>query len=108
MTALVKNIHQQLSVHQLHAAVSLTPRGKEIQSRLAKRPSISMAEVQALGSELSGLINELGQADLDAAFRRGDFSTDPPGRTWPPDVFTTDTSSVFGKSLTVALEEIRK
>ena len=103
-----KNIHQQLSVHQLHAAVSLTPRGREIQSRLAKRPTISMAEVQALSVELSGLVSSLGQADLDAALARGDFWTDPPGRTWPADVFTTDTSSVFGKSLTAALGGIRK
>ena len=103
-----KNIHRQLSVHQLHAAVSLTPRGGEIQSRLAKRPSISMAEVQTLTVELSGLINELGKADLDAAFRRGDFWTQPPGRTWPSTPFTADTSSVFGKSLTAALGGIRK
>ena len=103
-----KNIHQQLSVPQLHAAVSLTPRGKVIQSRLGKRPTISMAEVQALSSELSGLISELGQADLDAAFARGDFWTEPPGRTWPSTPFTADTSSVFGKSLTAALGGIRK
>ena len=87
MAKVSKDIHQQLSVHQLHAAVSLTPRGKEIQRRLAKRPTISMTEVQALSSELSGLISELGQADLDAALARGDFWTEPPARQWPSTVF---------------------
>ena len=62
MAKVSKNIHQQLSVHQLNAEVSDTPRGKEIQRRLRKRPTISQAEVQALTSELSSLIDEAGRA----------------------------------------------
>ena len=92
MTKVRKNIHLNLSGAQLFArGFMVVPRGKQIQGRMAQdNPRISPQELQALSIELSAIMNELGQADLDAAFRRGDFATPPPARQWPSDVFKAD------------------
>ena len=108
MTTLRKNVFEARSRLQWLSRVTRGGRGKQAMDRLAANPLRSSAEMTRLEEELNALVSTEAQADLDAAFAAGDFYRQPPARTWPPDVFTTDTSSAFSKSLTAALGGIRK
>ena len=103
MIKLSKNIFESRSYLQWLSRESRSGRGKEIMDRLAANLSPPSAETNRLQQELNGIVSAAAQADLDAAFQRGDFWTDPPGRTWPSTVFTAG-EATFGKIMSKALE----
>ena len=108
MTTIQKNVYHGRSADQYVAEIYMTtPRGREIQRGLAKRPSLPPEEVQALMSELSGLASAAGQADAQRALDAGLFWEDPGPSQWPSTVFKADEDSAVGKSLRKALEAIR-
>ena len=107
MTAIQKNVFQALTSNQHSARINMTPRGREIERRLAKRPAISVEEEQALSLELGQLISASQQAELDAALAAGLFWQEPGPRQWPSTTFGAEEPSAVGKSLRKALEAIR-
>lgn len=106
MTTLRKDVYRALTADQYTAAISFTPRGREIQRGLAKRPSLSVEEVQALSLELGQLVSAAAEADAQAALDAGLFWQEPGPSQWPSTVFTADENSAFAKSLRKALEAI--
>lgn len=107
MTTIRKDVYQGLTPDQYRAGIQLTtPRGREIQRGLARRPSLSLEEVQALSSELTQLVSAAAQADLQRALEAGLFWQEPGPSQWPSTVFRADEPSAVGKSLRKAMEAI--
>ena len=107
MTTIQKNVYRGRSADQYVAEIYMTtPRGREIQRDLAKRPSLPPDQIQALMSELSGLANAAGQADAQRALDAGLFWEEPGPRQWPSTTFGAEEPSAVGKSLRKAMEAI--
>ena len=106
MTTIHKNVFQALTIRQHSARINMTPRGRELERRFAKRPSISDEEEHALSLELSQLVGASQEAELDAALAAGLFWQEPGPRQWPRTTFGAEEPSAVGKSLRKAMEAI--